>query len=382
MPVAVTTPVRALYVHVPLCRTRCGYCDFYSQVFDPALPTPLVAALMTEFRLLADRYQPVLDTIFIGGGTPTMLPGPQLRDLLLGLVPHTANRAELEWTVEANPATVNAELADLLVEAGVNRLSIGAQSFDADELRVLDRTHEVPQVAETVARARAAGIRNISMDLIFGIPGQTLASWCRSLNCALELAPDHLSCYGLTYEPGTPLQARLLAGAVAPVAEELEAEMYELAMDVLPAAGLMQYELSNYARPHAACRHNLRYWHNEPCLAIGPSAAGLIDGVRYKNVADTAAYIQALQAGESAWAEHERLTTEQRACETAMLQLRLTSGIPRAVFAERFGDDPRTLFSAAVEKHVARGWLEVTERAVRLTRPGRLVANQVMMDFL
>lgn len=375
-------PCRSLYVHVPFCRTLCSYCDFYSQVFEPAAATPFVDALMCELGTSAERSSLRFDTIYVGGGTPTVLPAPALARLLGGVREYAVDKDLLEFTVEANPATVTDEIAAVLVAAGVNRISLGAQSFEPEELCTLDRTHQPAQVGETVRKCRQAGIWQINLDLIFGIPGQTPASWLGSLWAALTLGPDHLSCYGLTYEPGTPLHERLELGIVQRVDPDLEAEMYETALDILPGAGLPQYEVSNFARHGAQCRHNLRYWHNEPYLGIGPAAAGFIDGVRYKNVADTATYVQAIQDGRSAWGEQETLSPARRARETAMLELRLAEGINRKQFAERYGEDPAVLFADAIKPRLGDGLLVVDEKSVRITRAGFLVADTVIADFL
>lgn len=378
-----TTPVpcRCLYVHVPQCAARCGYCDFYSEVFDPRLARPLVDAVLRELARWAAARAFRFDTIFVGGGTPTVLPPTELARLLAGLREH-ADSAALEYTVEANPATVTAETAAALTAAGVNRVSLGAQSFDAAELRVLERGHEPEHIGQTIAICRQAGVRHFNLDLIFGIPGQTLRSWQESLQAALTLDPVHLSCYGLTYEPGTRLWQQRAAGHITPVDPDVEADLYELAMEALPAAGLAQYEISNFARLGHECRHNLRYWHNEPYLGLGPSAVGFVDQVRYRNVADIAAYLEAVTNGRSPRATEERLPPQRRPHETAMLELRLVEGIDRARFARRYDVDPSELFSAAIRRHVSDGLLEVDDRGIRLTRGGRMLGDRVMADFL
>lgn len=386
-----TTPatVASVYVHVPFCHTICGYCDFYSTVLDRDASGPLVDALIAELQAAFDGrgvparpLDPRIGTIFVGGGTPTTLPPADLSRLLRRLAALPANGGWREFTVEANPATVNERVAHLLVEAGVNRVSIGAQSFDPSELRVLERIHRPAQVEQTVRACRRAGIRALNLDLIFGVPGQSMDSWLASLRAALELEPDHLSCYGLTYEPGTPLFEQLRVGRVRPVESDLEAAMYEVAIDTLAAAGFRHYEISNFARPGFECRHNLVYWHNDPYLGIGPSAAGFVDGLRYRNVCDTAEYVRTIRAGRSTRIDEERLPPERRARETAMLGLRLIDGLDRRRFAERFGQDPATLYAEAVARHVELGLLEVTPTHLRLTRAGLLVADSVMADFL
>jgi len=373
-------PCRSLYVHVPFCRSRCGYCDFYSEVIDPGRVAAVVDALVGELADHAERHELALETIYVGGGTPTVLPVGEL-ERLLGQVRAHAGIA-VEFTVEANPATVTDEVAAVLADAGVNRVSMGAQSFVESELRALERTHRPSDVGESVETCRRAGIGRVSLDLIFGIPGQTLGSWLRSIEAALGLRPEHLSCYGLTYEAGTRLQRQLEEGRVQRVDPDVEADLYEAVMDTLPPRGWHQYEISNFARRGAECCHNLVYWHNEPYVGVGPSAAGFIDEERYKNVSDTAAYVEAIREGRSPRAERECLSPERRACETAMLELRLGEGIDRKRFAERYGEDPVVFFSEAINRHGSAGRLEVDEVGIRLTRAGRLLANTVMVDFL
>ncbi len=405
-----TTTVRSLYAHVPYCHTICGYCDFYSEVLDKRQTGATTAALLAELEGWRREHRLSLETIFVGGGTPTTLPPEELRRLLSELHRCADPDADLEFTVEANPATVGPAVAEALAGSGVTRVSIGAQSFDPRELRVLERIHRVEQVGQTVAAVRRAGIRQVNLDLIFAVPGQTLEAWLRNLNAAISLEPDHLSCYGLTYESGTPLFGQLERGQVRRAENELEAEMYEATIDRLADAGFEHYEISNFARPGRRCRHNLVYWRNEPCLGIGPSAAGLViaaeggcgpegcgpegcgpggggpggcgAALRYRNVPDTAAWAKAVQAGERPWAESETLDPPARARETMMLWLRLIEGVDRAAFAKRFGGDPVEMFADAVRQHVADGLLEVSDQRLRLTRRGLLVADTVMADFL
>ncbi|MBU0640815.1 MAG: radical SAM family heme chaperone HemW [Planctomycetes bacterium] len=375
-------PIRSLYVHLPFCRRRCSYCDFHAEVLAPGLVQPLLWALRSELARYRVRYDLAFEAIFVGGGTPTVLPAADLGHLLEELRAWARPGAQLEFSIEANPATVAPAMAHALAAAGVNRVSLGAQSFEPAELRVLERIHTPSQVNETVAACRAQGIPQISLDLIFAIPGQTLASWQTTLAAALALRPEHISCYGLTYEPGTGLHEQLQAGRVERTDPDLEADMYEAAIDTLGAAGLEQYEISNFARPGCRCRHHLACWHNEPYLGLGPSAAGFVDGIRYRNVPDTAAYIDAMQADRSAWVEQEQLDEDRRAGETAMLALRLIEGIDRRRFAERFGDDPAERFATAVSRHAAEGRIMVDANAIRLTRAGLLVADTVLSDFV
>ena len=373
--------VRAIYAHVPFCQTICGYCDFFSVLVDKPQLGPLVDALLSDLERQRDTADLAIETIFVGGGTPTTLPPEQLTRLFTALRDAAGRPANLEFTVEANPATVSAATAAALVQSGVNRVSIGAQSFNRDELRVLDRIHHPPQVAETLRLCRDTGIGNINLDLIFGIPGQSLDAWLANLGQAIELGPEHISCYGLTYEPGTPLYERLQAGGVQRVDDELEAEMYEATIETLSAAGYEQYEISNFARPGRECRHNLVYWRNEPYLAIGPSASGYVGGVRYKNIADVAEYIRANREGHSARIHEEKPSLEQQIRETLMMGLRLNAGVDVAGFCSRFGRTPGELFASAIDRCVGLGLLEYGPSHFRLTRRGRLVADSVLAEF-
>ncbi|MFO0973247.1 MAG: radical SAM family heme chaperone HemW [Phycisphaerae bacterium] len=389
MPAAVLPPPAApvgWYVHLPFCTTKCGYCDFYSLPTQPERIPDLVRALLAELELRNPR-RPV-QTLFVGGGTPTVLPAEPLQTLLRALFARIdpADRAALEFTCEANPSSADELKLDLLRDAGVNRVSFGAQSFDENDLRVLERLHDPRHIAEAVALARRAGFDNVSLDLIFGVPGQTLERWLRTLARAVELQPDHLACYGLMYEEGTALTRQRRLGAVAPIDEELEADMFLATRETLTAAGYQQYEISNYARPGRECRHNLIYWNNDEYLGVGPSAVSYLAGVRTKNRPDVRTYIAAWTAnppdGEALVIERESLAPRARAGETAVQMLRMTCGIDRAGFRARCGQDPEERFADAIATHRAAGLLEVDAAGVRLTSRGQLLANRVMVDFL
>ncbi len=375
--------VYALYVHVPFCRTLCGYCDFHKEVYTERGARRLTAALQTELRRHRDRTHLQPRTIFVGGGTPTILPPDTLYALLRDCAANAATDApDFEFTVEANPATVTTQVAEAMRAAGVNRVSVGAQSFDSGVLRVLDRRHTPQQVAETLAICSAVGIQRQSVDLIFGAPGQQLHQWRQSLQTALALGTEHLSCYGLTYEPGTRMYDQLEAGSIEACDHDIEADMYTATIAAADDAGLPQYEISNFARPGAACRHNLVYWRNESYVGVGPSAAGYVAGRRYKNISDNAAYVSAVESGRDAVAEEERLDREASMRETMMLGLRLVAGVERARFKQRFAADPAEVFRDVIAPHVEHGWLAVDPFGVRLTDRGRPLANRVMRDFL
>lgn len=371
-----------LYLHVPFCETKCGYCDFYSVPLKDRATSPLVRALVRELDQRESSIDGPFHTIFVGGGTPTLLPPDDLKLLFerLGLVARRDHVAE--FTTEANPATVNEQKINLLIESGVNRISFGAQSFHQRELDVLERLHNPDDIAPAVATAQRGGIRHVNLDLIFGIPGQTVQTWRHSLQRALDLGTDHLSCYGLTYEPHTPLTARMQQGLVAPCDNDLEADMYLLAIELLAGHGFQQYEISNFAKPGCECRHNLIYWNNQPYLGIGPSAASYVGGARFKNIPHIETYVREIEAHRPAWRESERLTGEDLAGELVMLQLRLNRGLDLADFQARTSLNPLELYAEQIAEHSAAGLLECTERHLRLTDAGRLVADRVITDFI
>ncbi|MBX3441996.1 MAG: radical SAM family heme chaperone HemW [Planctomyces sp.] len=374
-------PPRAAYVHVPFCRHRCGYCDFTLIAGRDDLIDRYLDALALEIE--RELPGPVeVDTLFFGGGTPSHLSPDQLARLFgivgsrISLVP------EGECSIEANPLDLDNERLAALVQAGVNRVSIGVQSFQPGELRLLERDHTGIEARDAVRRVRRA-IPNVGVDLIFGTPGQSLADWSASLEACLALEPAHVSTYGLTFEKGTSFWSRRERGALRQSPEDLEREMYELAMEQLPAAGVPQYEISNFARPGFECRHNETYWDARSCWAFGPGAASYLGGVRRQNHRSTTTWIARTLTREVAPpALVEELSPEDRAREAAMLGLRRTRGIDSAAFERRFGAAPRSLAGAAFERLVSAGWLEESSGWLRLTREGRCVADTVLMEFL
>jgi len=372
-----------LYVHVPFCETKCGYCDFYSVAVKERDTAPLVARVKRELdRRVREAAAPVR-TIFCGGGTPTILPVEQLAGLLESINRAAPAAFREEFTVEANPATVDDEKAALLVAMGVSRVSMGAQSFHPSELTTLERLHSPDDIPPSVATLRRHGISQINLDLIFGIPGQTMSTWADSLRRAIDLGPEHIACYGLTYEPATRLTALRQVGRIRPCDEDLEADMYLYTVDTLAAAGYRQYETSNYARPGCECRHNLMYWRNEPYIGVGPSAAGCVGGRRYKNVADVAGYVRMMDEAGHAEAESEIVEGETLMLEMILMQLRLVEGLSIAAFRAGTGEEPVELFDrdGALSRLVETGLLAVSDSYIAFTRQGRLVGDWVMKEL-
>ncbi len=354
--------VSGVYLHIPFCQVRCAYCDFNTYAGLEVLIPAYTRALCTEIdqvrrgALEAGLGRVEVDTLFLGGGTPSLLHVEQVEALLDAVRMAFDVRADAEISLEANPGTVDIGQLTALRALGVNRLSFGVQSAQEEELQLLDRLHTFAQAVEAVAWARQAGFDNLNLDLIYGIMGQTLAAWKDSLHRALELNPEHLSLYALTVEDGTPMQARVLAGALAYPDPDLAADMYEWARDELKLAGYRHYEISNWARvgeqdvgvtPQYACRHNLGTWRLQPYLGLGAGAHGSVPGWRYANARHPLDYMRRVRSGEPgrfpfspAVAETWPVDAETERREALMLGLRLVEeGVEARGFRERFGVD-------------------------------------------
>jgi oxygen-independent coproporphyrinogen-3 oxidase len=372
---------RAAYVHIPFCAHKCGYCDFASLAGVDHLADRYLAALEREMAMALDGPQEV-ETIFIGGGTPTRLTSAQLERLMTSILRRLVLAPGGEWTVEANPGTLDEEKSDVLAAAGVNRVSLGAQSFRPESLVVLERHHGRAEVERALEVVRPR-FRRWSLDLIFGVPGSSLAHWLADLEIAIGMGPSHLSCYGLVFEKGTALWKQWQAGAVRPVDEDVERSMYETTIDRLAAAGLAMYEISNFARPGHESRHNLAYWANDAYFGFGVGAARYVRGERSVNTRDLPGYLRRIEAGEPATGPTEELADEERARETAILMLRRTvQGIDREDFHRRTGFELDRLVGPAIDRFRARGWLEDVGDRLRLTREGIFMADRVFCEFL
>jgi oxygen-independent coproporphyrinogen-3 oxidase len=379
MPTLLDAEPRSAYIHVPFCVHRCGYCDFTLVAGRDDLIDAYLEALAIELDRL-ERPREV-DTLFFGGGTPTHLPASQLARLLALTRRWFPPAPGAEICVEANPAGLDDAKVAVLADAGVNRVSLGVQSFDTQMLELLERDHRGADVSAVIARLRPA-IPNIGLDLIFGVPGQTVELWQQTLATALALEPTHVSTYGLTFEKGTAFQSRLDKGLLNKCDEELERTMYAVAMDELPRAGLEQYELSNFARPGFRCRHNEVYWAGRPFFGFGPGAARYAGGRRELNHRSVTTWINRVLAGHSPIADAEELSPEGRARELVMLNLRRCSGLSLAEFHEQTGFDFRELAGDTLPRHLRQGLLEEQDGHVRLTREGRFLADTVFSEYV
>ncbi|MDR1790842.1 MAG: radical SAM family heme chaperone HemW [Propionibacteriaceae bacterium] len=350
-----------VYVHIPFCHTRCGYCDFHSQAVGTRteLFGEYVEQLLARISRAGEAADAPVDTIFFGGGTPTLLAPALLGAILDGIRAAFDVTADAEITTEANPESVEPQTLVGLRRAGFNRISFGMQSADEQVLRALDRRHTPNRVPQVVQWAREAGFHNLSVDLIYGTPGETDASWRHTLEAAIALAPEHISAYALTIEPGTPMYVRMRRGELPDTDPDAQADRYLLADELLTAAGYANYEISNWAKPGFECRHNLNYWLSGNWYGFGISAHSHFDGVR------------AWETGEGI--SEERLTAEQRRTERVLLETRLATGLPLEVltYTER----------ARLPGLVERGLAVVTDRLV-LTARGRLLSDAIIRDLL
>jgi oxygen-independent coproporphyrinogen III oxidase len=390
----------SIYIHIPFCRQRCGYCDFNTYAGQESLIPAYIDALSEEIiglAALAGTQIPI-HTVFFGGGTPSIVPIANLAKVMRVIKDHFNLLPNPEITLEANPGTVTQEYLENLIKMGFTRISYGMQSADAYLLCLLNRLHNYNDVIDAVKWAKLAGFQQINLDLIFGICDQTMSVWQDSLNRALDLNPEHLSLYALTLEEGTPLFEKVLQGKVHEPDEDLAADMYEWASTRLDTAGYVQYEISNWAKQASEnhsyfCQHNLQYWRNMPYLGFGAGAHGYAGGFRIANIAGIKPYIARILAGE--WdqfpfspATDSRILIDRKAemQETMMVGLRLVQeGVSKGRFFERFGESINSVFGEAIDKSIRLGLLEwAGDNAdnLRLTRRGRLLGNRVFIDFV
>ena len=370
---------RAAYVHVPFCRHRCGYCNFTLLAGRDDLIDDFLRAIEQELSWLG-QPRPV-DTLFFGGGTPTHLSPGQLDRLLVSVLRWFPLSEGGEFSIEANPSDVRPAIVDVLSRHGVTRVSLGAQSFDPAMLAILERDHSPEEIHRAVEQLRGA-VDVIGLDLIFAVPDETLDIWQSDLQTAIDLRPDHVSTYGLTFEKGTTYWSRLKRGELRQAGEELERAMYAEAIDRLAAAGLEHYEVSNFAAPGRRCRHNEVYWTGGEYFAVGPGAASHTGGVRRTNHRSTLTYLKRVLAGDSPVAETERLPPEDKARERLVFALRRLEGVDRRQFAEQTGFELDELAGPALADFVKHGMLEEHDGRIRLTRAGLFVSDGLWPSLL
>jgi oxygen-independent coproporphyrinogen-3 oxidase len=389
-----------IYIHIPFCRSRCSYCDFATDVFkneetvqryvaavvkeidsfDTPKSSPPFEEGMAEGR---GGYLSEADTVYFGGGTPSLLSPKQLEEILAAIHDKFSILPNSELTMEMNPATVTLETLRDYRSLGINRASFGVQTFDDTELKRLGRKHTAADVRETIELLRGADFDNTSFDLIAGLPRQTLADWERNLEQAIKLAPEHISLYLLEVHEGTPLAEQIRSGRQPQPDEDLAAVMYETLLEKTAAAGYRQYEISNFSKPGFESRHNIKYWNFDPYYSFGCSAHSF-DGVstRWANERDTAAYVNLIEKLGSAISETTILDEKNARAEYAFLKLRLNEGVELSEYKKRFGIDLEKEFAAELENFIAEGLLETDKKILRLTPKGRIYSNEVFAAFV
>jgi oxygen-independent coproporphyrinogen III oxidase len=385
-PTSIATPVGSLYVHVPFCAQKCAYCAFYSEAASGELINRYVAALVRELEIVADDLKP--ETIFFGGGTPSLLNLRQWEPILRAMERLKLAGAE-EFTVECNPATVSADKAKLFRDFGINRISMGVQSLDENLLDRLGRIHSREMVFKSFDILRASGFENINLDLMFAIPTQTMDTWRATLNEAMAMQSEHLSSYEVIYEDDTPLFEQLKAGEFS-VDENLACEMYEELISRAVSGGFQQYEIANFARgelsrkkiPALACKHNVNYWRGGSFYGLGPSATGYVRGVRTKNWSNTQLYCDQLEKGKRAIESREELPPLRRAGEIAAFGLRMNAGWPFEEFQRATDFDLRNGWSSEMDQLAGRGWASRNAERFQLTHQGLRFADSAAEMFL
>ncbi|HJM75150.1 MAG TPA: radical SAM family heme chaperone HemW [Dehalococcoidia bacterium] len=384
----------SLYLHIPFCTSKCGYCDFNSYEGLDHLAPGYTQALLREIELWGPAARDFsVDTVFFGGGTPSLT---NLDDMsaITGAVREHYNLADgTEWSLEANPTDLEREHVEGLRELGINRLSLGVQSLHDDELEMLERAHIADRAVEAVEMARAAGFDNVSMDFIYGLIGQPLERWQQTLERALTLRPEHLSLYALSVEPGTALHYRVSKGELPEPDPDVAADQYEWTRERMAEAGYEHYEISNWSTPGRQCRHNLVYWHAAPYLGLGAGAHSLFAGQRFANLDAPTRYIEAVdetfeeraRSGGGTMLQIAGGETPDEAtlrADAMILGLRLIDGVSVADFEQRFGASPDAIFGEAIERHTGLGLLERDGDRLRLTPRGLLLSNEVFIDLL
>ena len=370
---------RSAYIHVPFCRHRCGYCNFTVIAGRDDLIEDFLSAIEIELSWLGEP-QPV-DTLFFGGGTPTHLKPEQLSRFFQLVKKWFPTSESAEISTEANPEDIDAETVEVLQQAGVNRVSLGVQSFRDAKLQTLERSHSSDLVAQCVELLRPA-VRSLSLDLIFGSPEETLEQWQTDVQRALELNPDHLSTYGLTYERGTRFYSLQQKNEIQAVSETDELAMYEYAMQSLADAGFEHYEVSNFAKPQHRCRHNENYWFCNSFFGIGPGASAFVDGKRQSNHRSTTKYLQSVLAGKSSIDEIEELDEKDLAHERLVFGLRRLEGVNLADFHQATGKHVSELVGEPLNRLTEQGLLEITDEVIRLTKQGLIVSDSIWPHLL
>jgi oxygen-independent coproporphyrinogen-3 oxidase len=372
-----TNSPKSVYIHIPFCKSKCLYCGFFSKPPSQYAVRKILNAEIEELK--KNDFQKPADTLYIGGGSPASIGSDLLCDFLEEVV-NLSGRAD-EFTVEINPADVDDKLFANLKAVGVNRISIGVQTFIQSELDFLGRKYEAEKIDHTVAAAKQAGFRNIGLDLIFAVPGSDLKSWRQTLKKAIGQDVQHISAYSLTYEKNTPLEKTKSAGKVKEIGEETVREMYETAIKTLADSGFEHYEISNFAKAGFACKHNLVYWKNEYYLGVGPAAASYIGDRRTENISDIGKYVECIDQDKEPVTERIKISPLEKISQTAVLNLRLIEGIDLKEYKRKTGFDIYELFGQSIEKNLKSNLLQLKNNHLSLTKDALPIADSVLSDF-
>ncbi|MCF7887626.1 MAG: radical SAM family heme chaperone HemW [Candidatus Omnitrophica bacterium] len=371
--------MKSLYIHIPFCQSRCGYCDFYTTIYKRNIAVSFVSVLAEQIRKLDCNFE----TIYIGGGTPTILDIDLIEKLLKELKRLTG--AVKEFTIEANPDSLSEDKLKLFSDYSVNRISIGCQSFNKQKLDFLDRAHSVKQALDAIEKAKKSGFNDISIDLIYGLPAESYKVWQKDLDRAIKLPVTHLSAYMLTYEKGTSLYRRLKAGGFLPLTSGKVAQMYEQLIEQLEKSNFFQYEISNFSKKKSEAIHNLRYWENKPYMGLGPSAASFSGGRRQRNISCLPKYIEAVRKQEKIWEYSEKLSPFAAAKETAALKIRTKEGVDFNWFRQKTGfsflEIERKVLPLLLKQKLIKYGKDSRKR-IKLTKKGFLFADTVSATFL
>ena len=371
----------SIYIHIPFCVSKCHYCDFNSYADKSHLVERYQRALLKEISSYTNGRK--INTIFFGGGTPSYLTPEQIEEILLQVKQSFDCSTMKETTLETNPETIDGKERFMgYRQTGINRISMGAQSFDDTILQAMNRPHKAEKIGEVVHYARDAGFDNINLDFIFGYPQQTMKTWLDTLEKAIALHPEHLSIYGLTVEPGTSLYTYVKQGKQVPADDDLVLNMYQYTLEKLPSADYQQYEISNFALPGRECQHNINYWKNGEYFGFGAGAHSYINGRRYWNIRSIDEYVKRMESSESPVVGEERLDGKQKMAESAMLALRLHEGINRTAFQSQFHQDPLDVFSDTFARYSDGGLLQINDNHIQLTQQGLYLSDSIFADLL
>lgn len=374
--------INAAYIHIPFCQQICHYCDFTKFFYNERLATEYIEALTNEINVNVNGYHNKVRTIFIGGGTPTALNLDQLRSLLI-IINKKFDVANCEeFTIEANPGDFDTEKIKLLKDYGVNRISLGVQVFDDKMLGELGRLHKVSDVYHTVDQVHKEGFTNISLDLIYALPNQTVEQFKTSLDEAVSFHLPHYSTYALQIEPKTVFYQRHKKGKLPRPAQEVEVEMYEILKDTMNTNGILQYEISNFAKPGFESKHNLTYWNNEYYYGLGAGASGYLPGKRTSNLRPLPAYTKQAMKDGKPLLHVDEIGLKEQLEEEMFLGLRKAKGIDKSLFEHKFGFTPNKLYEKSIAALTRKGWLIENEQSIHLTHQGMLLANEVFEKFL